>query len=54
MCVSTHPPVKSHSFANEEGIVDDVVVGQGGALWGPSCTLVIDIGHQLRNLLKHH
>lgn len=47
-CVrGTHLPVVSHSFANKVGIVDDVEVRQGGALWGASCALVTDIR-------KHH
>lgn len=35
----THPPVVSHSSSNKVGIINDIVMGQRGALWSPSCTL---------------
>jgi len=41
--VQAHPPVESQSSSNEVGIVDDVVMGQGGTLWSPSRTLITDI-----------
>lgn len=45
--VKTHPPVVSHSLANEVGIVDDVVMRQGGALWSSSGALETDIRNKL-------
>lgn len=43
MLVTTHPPGVSHPSANKVGVVDDVVMSQGGPLWNPSCALVMTI-----------
>lgn len=46
----THPPVVSHSPANKVGIVDDVVMRQGGALWSSSRSLI----NKITNYLHGH
>ncbi len=53
MSVQTHPPGVSHSFANKIGIVDDVVMRQGGTLWNPSRALETDIRSKLLYLESH-